>query len=363
MHKVDIAGILQYFRVYMENGKNISVKLESDQLIEKHEKFYWLQWQINKDITKMLYEIDIIGIDNDCIVYKTKNISIPCKTEYNKPPPEITFIKDNIEILFSSGGGDNDKQLSYKFFSLDKLNKIFRRESYRITFSVRNISSKEGTFYFNLNLQGFKENNEVRKYTKLQPGQEINDSFYLTPHSNSEKYGIIRIIVYSNEGLSETSDDITIKFIDKSPTINRCFKLGINYCPLDIKHNDNQVFIGMPFRDEYEDAYQFGILPAIQQVGLIPWKANEAMHNMDIMCKVCQAIQESKFAIIDVSSWNPNVMFELGLVYGIGKPALLINKESKTPTDLLGMEYIEYKRYDELREKCKKHITKIISND
>ncbi|MBC7250303.1 MAG: AAA-like domain-containing protein [Anaerolineae bacterium] len=132
----------------------------------------------------------------------------------------------------------------------------------------------------------------------------------------------------------------------------RCFKTGSPVCPKNPVLDPNQVFIGMPFRPEFGDSYKYGIVPALEAVGLYPWRASDAISNIDIMCKVCEGIQSSRYAVINISDWNPNVLFELGLAYGLSKITVIVkDKRSEVPTDLAGMEYIEYASSDELREK------------
>ncbi|MCR4405574.1 MAG: AAA-like domain-containing protein [Anaerolineae bacterium] len=132
----------------------------------------------------------------------------------------------------------------------------------------------------------------------------------------------------------------------------RCFKTGSPTCPKNPVLDPNQVFIGMPFRPEFADAYKYGVIPALEAVGLYPWRASDAISNIDVMCKVCEGIQSSRYAVINISDWNPNVLFELGLAYGLSKETVIVkDKRSQVPTDLAGMEYIEYASSDELREK------------
>jgi hypothetical protein len=132
----------------------------------------------------------------------------------------------------------------------------------------------------------------------------------------------------------------------------RCFKTGSPACPKNPVLDPNQVFIGMPFCPEFADSYKYGIIPAMEAVGLHPWRAADAISNIDVMCKVCEGIQSSRYAVINISDWNPNVLFELGLAYGLSKVTVIVkDKRSQVPTDLAGMEYIEYASSDELREK------------
>jgi hypothetical protein len=118
-----------------------------------------------------------------------------------------------------------------------------------------------------------------------------------------------------------------------------CFKIGA-VCSKEIMVNPNRVFIGMPIRKKFAHIYTHGIVPTLEKIKLEPWKADEEPNNIDIMCKICEHLQESQYAIINITDWNPNVLFELGLAYGLGKTVIIIKyKESGVPVDLKGMEY------------------------
>jgi predicted nucleotide-binding protein len=55
----------------------------------------------------------------------------------------------------------------------------------------------------------------------------------------------------------------------------------------------------------------------------------------DLACKVCQLAQRCEFAVVDISENNPNVFFELGLLYGLGRNVLLIRRTgTRIPADL-----------------------------
>lgn len=128
----------------------------------------------------------------------------------------------------------------------------------------------------------------------------------------------------------------------------KCFKTGGVCTRSDkIKYNPNQIFIGCPFRKEYFNFINYVIKPVSSKLGYSTWIANESFKNIDIMCKVCGGIQSSAQAIIDITSWNSNVLFELGMLYGLGKNVLLIkHDDSDVPVDLKGIEYVEYDMND-----------------
>jgi CheY-like chemotaxis protein len=139
--------------------------------------------------------------------------------------------------------------------------------------------------------------------------------------------------------------------------MKRCFITGLFHCGWELQENDKIVFVGMPFKDSEEypfnDIYENSIKPAISHLNLSLWRADENMDNVVVMCKICQGIQKARYAVIDISDWNSNVLFEYGLVCGLGKRAILIkNKKAKVPTNLRGLEYISYTDdYEELKSK------------
>lgn len=139
--------------------------------------------------------------------------------------------------------------------------------------------------------------------------------------------------------------------------LRKCFKLNVEGCPAKPSLIGHKVFIGMPFESKYHDSYQYGIKQALDSYGFVHFRADETISNIDIMCKVCQHIQSSRLAIFNISGLNPNVMLELGLAYGIGKPVIIVKDiETKTITDLGSIEYIEYEHAHDLMKKLSKAL-------
>lgn len=135
-----------------------------------------------------------------------------------------------------------------------------------------------------------------------------------------------------------------------SSIMRRCFKIGLKKCPKEINFSPKMVFVAMPFRPDFQDLYKYAIRPALEELGLKIWKADEKISNIDVMCKICHGIQECSHVIANISDWNPNVLFEMGLAYGTGKNVVLIkNRKEEVPVDLRGLEYIDYEDIDELK--------------
>ena len=156
------------------------------------------------------------------------------------------------------------------------------------------------------------------------------------------------------EILPETSESSTVKF---GPVIieNR-------------KRIKSRVFIGLPFNESHMNVYQFAIQPALNEVGLSAWIATEQKNTIQIMTKIFSGIMESHIAIIDISEWNPNVLFELGVLYGQNQPEchpviLLKRRDANVPADLAGLEYLPYGDYTVLKKELVERLKGLMERE
>lgn len=143
--------------------------------------------------------------------------------------------------------------------------------------------------------------------------------------------------------------------------VRQCFKLKTEGCPVNPKLEKNKIFIGMPFNNDHLDSYNYGIKPVLDFLGYNSFRADNNISNFDIMCKVCRELQSCGLAIFNISDLNPNVMLELGLAYGIGKPVIIIkDTKTRTITDIGSIEYIEYQHAYDLQQKLNKAFSDLI---
>lgn len=133
-------------------------------------------------------------------------------------------------------------------------------------------------------------------------------------------------------------------------------------------------FVIMPFSDpdgyapgHFRKVYDQIIKPAVESAGYEAYRIDENGVSDLITTKIFKAILDCDMAICDLSSRNPNVLYELGIRHAFDKPVVLI-KDNKTDRifDIQGISTVEYRRerlYDEVIEDQKKISEAIKANE
>ncbi|WP_321794997.1 hypothetical protein [Caballeronia sp. J97] len=87
-----------------------------------------------------------------------------------------------------------------------------------------------------------------------------------------------------------------------------------------------------------------------------------------IVDDIWQGIREAKLLIAELTDWNPNVFYELGLAHAISKPVILISKSiDDVPFDLRSIRVLVYDKDhpdwgNELRLSLTKAINEVLQN-
>ncbi|HEX8227856.1 MAG TPA: hypothetical protein VF826_00935 [Chloroflexia bacterium] len=95
------------------------------------------------------------------------------------------------------------------------------------------------------------------------------------------------------------------------------------------------------FRHVFDDLF----VPACERAGYRAVRADQVIQTNLIQLDVLRRIVESPMALCDLSTRNPNVLFELGLRQAFDKPVVLV-QEVDTPRifDIAPLRYLEYRR-------------------
>ncbi|AKN29958.1 hypothetical protein Ccar_03560 [Clostridium carboxidivorans P7] len=130
----------------------------------------------------------------------------------------------------------------------------------------------------------------------------------------------------------------------------------------DFKRDYDKVFIAMPFKEEkYTEIYRNHIKTQLDKMYLKAVRVDDEHYSGDVMEFVWREINESAFVIAEISTTNPNVLYEIGVAHTLGKHVIILTDGTEeVPFDLKKNRYIEY-NMDNL-EKLESEISLVVEN-
>lgn len=117
------------------------------------------------------------------------------------------------------------------------------------------------------------------------------------------------------------------------------------------KENEKRCFVIMPISDKegyapghFRKVYEQIFIPAIRKAGFEPYRVDDEKLSQSIIKKIFDGLTKYDMALCDLSSNNPNVMYELGIRHSYDLPVVLV-KDDKTDYvfDISGINTFEYK--------------------
>lgn len=118
---------------------------------------------------------------------------------------------------------------------------------------------------------------------------------------------------------------------DKQEKIEECFVI------MPIGGSDSQCY------GHFREVYDYLIKPAVNDAGYSPIRADDVCGTNSIHLDIIQRLISAPIAVCDLSTCNPNVLFELGVRQSFDKPVVLIQQKG-TPSifDISSLRYIQY---------------------
>ncbi|MGZ5437600.1 MAG: hypothetical protein ACXWIF_16285 [Pyrinomonadaceae bacterium] len=112
------------------------------------------------------------------------------------------------------------------------------------------------------------------------------------------------------------------------------------------------VFVAMPFGEEFEDLYLFGIQGPIHAAGYLCERVDMSVFTGDIMDRIKSRIESASLVLAEVTGANPNVYLEVGYAWGRERPTLILVKEGEDlKYDISSQRCIRYKSINDLARK------------
>jgi hypothetical protein len=108
----------------------------------------------------------------------------------------------------------------------------------------------------------------------------------------------------------------------------------------------------MPFDSEFDSIYNELLKPALEQAGYSVARADSFLDQENIMRDIVRGIANSDLIVVDLTTHNPNVLYELGLAHGLRIPTILLAQNiEEVPFDLRGYRVIVYSiRFNEVAQ-------------
>lgn len=128
-------------------------------------------------------------------------------------------------------------------------------------------------------------------------------------------------------------------------------------------NRQKEVFVAMPFSDDFTQRWEEIYIPGIKRTGLKPYRVDISVISNSILVDILAGIGQAEFILVDtsfqeinglVSGPNQNVMYELGIAHSIRLPEEVIvirDEKSKKniPFDISHIRYttFNHQRFDE----------------
>jgi serine/threonine-protein kinase len=120
-------------------------------------------------------------------------------------------------------------------------------------------------------------------------------------------------------------------------------------------------FVLMPFKDEMKEVYWKAIKPAAQEAGFDPLRVDELKGAFNINRKIIEFIFNCDAIVADLTGWNPNVFYEMGVAHAIAdKTIMIIQQAEKLPFDVSTYQCIKYEQTTEGLEKLQSKIAEFL---
>lgn len=113
-----------------------------------------------------------------------------------------------------------------------------------------------------------------------------------------------------------------------------------------------KAFVIMPFPSEFTAIYEQLVKLALEEVGYDVTRADSFLDQQNILRDIVRGIGTADLIVADLTTLNPNVLYELGLCHGLRIPTILLAQSmDEVPFDLRGYRIQIYStHFDEVTE-------------
>lgn len=139
----------------------------------------------------------------------------------------------------------------------------------------------------------------------------------------------------------------------------RCWRFPEGYCRKLPVYTSDKVTVILKHNDRNNELYKKSIEPTIKELNLIPYRIDEEIVDDEMMCRVCENIQESDYVLINLDDWSTNAVFLGGIVYGLGIRLAMLKNSSLQQVPLMEHmqhDVIHYEQVGDIRQRLLDHF-------
>jgi len=124
------------------------------------------------------------------------------------------------------------------------------------------------------------------------------------------------------------------------------------------------VFVAMPFSEEFQDIYEFGIYEPIRRCGYICERVDEPLFTGDILQRITQRISSAEFVVAELTGAKANVYLEVGYAWGKNIPVITLAREGeKLHFDVSTHRCIFYRTIGQLAKELEKLVRSVYKRE
>ena len=120
------------------------------------------------------------------------------------------------------------------------------------------------------------------------------------------------------------------------------------------------VFVAMPYSEDMEDVYIFGIQGPVNSAGLLCERVDMTTFTGNVLERIKSRIETAVLTIADLTGDNANVYLEVGYAWGRGRPTLLLARRGQElKFDVRGQRILLYKNISDLAKKLECDLSQL----
>ena len=129
----------------------------------------------------------------------------------------------------------------------------------------------------------------------------------------------------------------------------------------DFLLDSNLVFTLMEFGNPYTEIYDTLIKPTVEEEGFRCVKSDDIYRTRAVIEDIWENINKAALVIAEISSNNPNVMYELGICHTVGKNVMMITQDpNEVPFNFRHLRFYPYSNDIPGSEDLKNNIRSVL---